>query len=205
MATTLTYSDNLTIRDVDDKPLEQTFFSKNTAIELAPGLHTLVVKYKDVFEDLEFADERLVKSDYFVVKFTVDSQKSLFLTTIEIGDLAEAERFVKSPELKMLAGDKVELFLVLETLNDYNLGKQVSQVITTIGSSNADMTQESSLNGSDTQTTEEINNFNQKVLEEVDAVPMLKYWWGKSTKEQKESFLSFIESNKQQGKSPVGK
>ena len=69
--------------------------------QLSQGKHVLVLKYKDVFEDLEFGEERLVKSDYFVVKFSVKNQQELLLSTSNIYDLAAAERFIKSPELNL--------------------------------------------------------------------------------------------------------
>ena len=70
-AATLTISDNLVIRDIDNKSVEQGILSKPQVFRLIQGEHILVLKYKDVFEDLEFGEERLVKSDYFVVKFSV--------------------------------------------------------------------------------------------------------------------------------------
>ncbi len=47
-AASLTVTDNLVLRDVDDKAVEHGFLSKKQTIDLAQGEHALVIKYKDV-------------------------------------------------------------------------------------------------------------------------------------------------------------
>lgn len=195
-AATLTHSDNLEIRDIDDQVVEHGFFSKNKTFELKPGEHTIVLKYKDVFEDIEFAEDRVVKSDYFVVKFTVKNEQSLFLTTTPIRDLAAAQRFISAPELMMLNQNKQQLFLALEKLSDFELAKQVTKVVTSISmlENNKLLNEQKHINNKPTlEHTEELD---KKILNEVDAVAMLKYWWGKATTEQKASFLQYIENEK---------
>lgn len=192
-AAELTVTDNLILRDVDDKAVEHGFLSKKQTIELSPGKHVLVIKYKDVFEDLDLGEDRLVKSDYFVVKLVVENQQKLFLSTSKISDLASAERFVKSPEVILLDEHKQELVLELETFSDYKLGKQVTKVVTTLSAPVV-----ISQNNSTTMTTaaEDSQAFNNKVIDKVDTVPMLKYWWQKANQEEKENFLIFINKNK---------
>ncbi|AAZ24983.1 YccT family protein [Colwellia psychrerythraea] len=187
-AATLTVSDNLILRDVDDKAVEHGFLSKKRTIDLTQGKHTLVIKYKDVFEDLDMGEDRLVKSDYFVVKLVVENQQELFLSTSKISDLASAERFVQSPEVILLDENKQELVLELETLSDYKLGKQVTKVVTTLSAPVVI----SQSNSPTITTAVDSQAFNNKVINKVDTVPMLKYWWQKASKDEKEDFLKFI-------------
>jgi uncharacterized protein YccT (UPF0319 family) len=189
-AASLTVTDNLVLRDVDDKAVEHGFLSKKQTIDLTQGEHALVIKYKDVFEDLDMGEDRLVKSDYFVVKLVVKNQQKLFLSTSKISDLASAERFAKNPELVLLDENKQEMVLELETLSDYKLGQQVTKVVTTL-SSPAVIAQ---TNG--TTSTSGTQDFNNQVINKVDTVPMLKYWWQKASKDEKEDFLNFINKNK---------
>jgi uncharacterized protein YccT (UPF0319 family) len=190
-AAKLTITDNLVLRDIDDKAVEQSFLSTQQTVELTQGQHTLVIKYKDVFEDLDMGEERLVKSDYFVVKFQVENQQALFLSTIKINNLAQAERFVRSPELTLIDEHDNALILALEKLSDYELSKQVTKVVTTLSvpvvvTKNTNET---------TNIAKETQDFNQKVINEVDAVPMLKFWWHKASKNEQEDFLHFINEN----------
>ncbi|MEY8215594.1 MAG: DUF2057 family protein [Colwellia sp.] len=192
-AATLTITDNLIVRDMDDKAVEQGFLSKKKTLELTQGKHSLVIKYKDVFEDLALGGDILVDTDYFVVKFSVENQQELFLTTTNISNLASAERFVKSPELTMLDEHKQEVVLDLETLSEYKLGKQVAKVVTTL-SAPASMAQ---INSNTSSSTEDDQAFNNQVINKVDTVPMLKYWWNKANKDEKEKFFIFINKNKE--------
>ncbi|WP_291611987.1 DUF2057 family protein [Colwellia sp.] len=191
-ATKLTLADNLILHDVDDKAVEHGFLSKKQSINLTQGEHTLVIKYKDVFEDLDFAEERLVTSDYFVVKFTLDKQQALFLSTSNIRGLAAAERFANAPEVILLDEKKQEVVLALETLSDYKLAKQVTKVITTL--SEPVVTTQSNNTAINVTTNEQV--FNNKVIENLNAVPMLKYWWQKASHAEKASFIEFIKQTK---------
>ena len=187
-AATLIVTDNLILRDIDDKAVEHGFLSKQQEVKLSKGKHTLVVKYEDVFEDIDFAEERLVKSDYFVVKFLVNNQQKLTLSTTEIRNLATAERFAKKPELTLLDERNQEVILALETLSNYELAKQVTQVVTTL-SAPVITTQGV---GQTPIVSENEQSFNNKVIEKVDAVPMLKYWWKKADQNEKDNFIRFI-------------
>ncbi|KGJ92011.1 YccT family protein [Colwellia psychrerythraea] len=185
-AASLTVTDNLVLRDVDNKAVEHGFLSKKQTIDLTQGEHALVIQYKDVFEDLDMGEDRLVKSDYFVVKFVVTNQQELLLSTSKISDLASAERFAKNPELILTDEVKQELVLELETLSDYKLGLQVTKVVTTLATPAVNVQDNGTASMPDKQ------DFNSQVINKVDTVPMLKYWWQKANKSEKEDFLNFI-------------
>ncbi len=191
-AASLTISDNLVLRDIDDKAIEHGFFSQKKIIELSAGAHTLVLKYKDVFEDLDMAEERLVTSDYFVIKFTVENQQKLLLSTNKISNLSDAERFAQSPELTLFDEKKHSIVLVLQKLDDYELAKQVNNVLTRLTE-----TEITPINVStDNNKHENEQDFNDKVIEKVDVVPMLKYWWKKASDAEKEQFFDFAKLRK---------
>lgn len=174
--------------EIDDKPVEHSLLSKNQTIILIPGEHSIVLKYKDVFEDFEFGAERLIKSDNFVVKFKVNTQESVFLSTTNIRDLAEAERFASAPELKMLDENNQSLVLSLEKLSDYKLEQKVAKVVSILSVSTAS----SKHAVKDELPANNDQNFNDKVIDNVDVTPMLQYWWNKANKEEKETFIKFI-------------
>ncbi len=188
VAATVTVSDNLIVRDVNDKPVEHGFLSKKQSFDLEQGKQSFVVKYKDVFENMDLGLETLVTTDYFVVEFIVKNQKNLALSTVAINDLSAAEAFSKSPELVLLDEKESPLVLKLMTLSDYELTKKVNEVVTTLSAAKPD-----NLSAQSQNKNVEIET---KVLEQVDTLPMLKYWWLKASTKEKAEFLHYVEQNK---------
>ncbi len=202
-------ADNLEINQVNDKPFEQGFFSSSNTLDLASGKHALVLKYKDVFEDVELGQDRVVESDWFVVKFTIVNQQALTLTTTKILDIPAAESFIKSPEIMLHDANNTELLLELERFEEYKLARAVSQVLTDL-STTVELTklskQEKSTIGQDSEeldTAEKSVHFseqsplttrqsNNKVIAESASLAMLKFWWKKTSANEQQDFLQFI-------------
>lgn len=196
-AATLTVTDNLIVRDVDDKTVDHGFLSKKQQLELTPGQHSLVIKYKDVFEDIDFAEDRLVTSDYFVVRFNVTTQQKLLLSTTEINNLAAAERFVSSPELTLRDEHKQELVLALQKLDDYKLTQQVAKVVTSLSAPAAmSHLNNDNINENTANPITDDQTFSEQVIKNADTVAMLKYWWQKASADEKNKFLDFMSKNK---------
>ena len=205
-AATLSVSDNLVLRELDDKRLSDGFFadafSNTAAIELSKGSHTLLIKYKDVYEDIDFAEERLVESEFFIVKFTLNEQQHLKLRTPDIKGLSAAEKFAQSPEIMLLDENAIALPLTLEKQSDYKLAKQVEKVVTAlpIQSQKVNESNQVSLSNKHTGSVEQVNvnstaekqSFNEQVLSKTQSLPMLKYWWQKASDKDKEDFILYV-------------
>lgn len=189
-AASFTVSDNLVIRDVNDKTINHGLLSKKQTIDLKSGEHSIVLKYKDVFEDLDLGIDTVVSSEYFVVQFTVSHEKSLVLSTVAINDLSAAEKFSSSPELTLMDEHKKSLVLTLKTLSDYNLAKEVNKVVTTLSTATPEV-----INASN-NTSAKQENVEARVSEQVDNLPMLKYWWNKANAKEKNLFLNYVEQTK---------
>ena len=205
LAVTLSIADNIELRELNDKRLGDGFFSgafssyKN--IQLSKGRHTLLIKYKDVYEDLDFAEERLIESELFIVKFTLVDQQQLKLFTPKIKDLLAAERFSQSPEIILVDENNSALVLQLEKYNDYKLAKQVEKVVTALPvngvvikaaekpqkTTKLDVASQESITYKGNEQA-----FNQQVLTHVNSLPMLKYWWKKASAQDKEDFILHI-------------
>ena len=195
-AARLILSDNLVLRDIDDKAVEHGFLSNKQTIDLTQGEHTLVIKYKDVFEDVDFGEEKLIKSDYFVVKFLIKEQELLFLTTSDINGLDEAERFVNSPELILTDENREEIKLDLEDLANYTLNKKITSVVSSLL-----IPADAPKYNDKTQVINKKDNvLHDRVISHVnnEAVPMLKYWWQQASKDQQATFIRFVNDKKHQ-------
>jgi uncharacterized protein YccT (UPF0319 family) len=190
LAASVKVSDNLIVSEVNDKSVEHGFIGNKSSFELPQGNHALIVKYKDVFEDLEFAEERLIESQDFVVKFTITDQKQLNLSTIKIKNLAGAEYFAKSPELTLQDEHDNLLNLTLEKVSDYKLAKQVDIVVNSLA------TKQVTQPKSHTLTTSAIAaKITASSSVQVNSLMMLKYWWQNASSEEKQRFKQFTNAN----------
>jgi len=179
LAATVKVSDNLIINEVNDKSVDNGFIGQKSSFELSQGDHALILRYKDVFEDLEFAEERRVESQDFVVKFTITDQKQLELSTIKIKDLAAADLFVKSPKLQLKDKHDNQLSLLLEKVSDYKLAKQVDIAVSALTTPVATL-----------MTTKQA-----KTSIQVNPLAMLKYWWQNASPDEKQRFKQFTKIN----------
>lgn len=199
-ATTLTVSDNLIVSHINNKIVDHGFLNHTTKFSLKPGQYVLVIHYKDVFEDLNFAEDRVVKSKDFVVKLLVDQQKTLSLKTSTIKNLAQSEAFSKSPTLILTDENNQELPIELESVADYKIAEQVESAISSYTNQQAInhdkkaiISKVQSLSQTTIPTTPPTttNDLNNKLIQ-INALPMLKYWWQNASEEEKKHFKKFI-------------
>jgi uncharacterized protein YccT (UPF0319 family) len=190
LAATVNISDNLIVSEINDKAVDNGFIGKKSSFELSSGNHALIVRYKDVFEDLDFAEDRLVESQEFVVKFTVADQKQLKLSTTKINNLKSAENFAKSPHLTLKDRNNKQLPLSLEKVADYKLAKQVDIAVNSLASN-----QVKNHTLAKTATVATTINSADNTLQQVNSLNMLKYWWQNASNEEKQRFKQFTKEN----------
>jgi len=191
-AATLTVSGNLIVSELDDKVVEHGFIGKKSTFTLNQGEHTLIVRYKDVFEDLDFAEDRVVESQNFVVKFYIAQEKMLTLKTAKIKNLPQARHFAKSPEVTLM--DEKNKFLVLELfqVSDYKLAKQVNLAVASFAKAKSInntvlpiTTKQPTPKKSHVLTGKALTD---DTLKQVNSLTMLKYWWQTASTTEKKQF-----------------
>lgn len=188
LAATVNIANNLIVSEVNDRKVDKGFLENDYAIELDKGAHALVVRYKDVFEDLDFAEERVVESQEFIVKFTITDENTLKLSTTEIKGLAAADRFVKSPTLQLTDARNKQVEISLAEVSDYKLARQVDKVVSAIAVNKAVSTQ------SATQQNAEAKVRHLQNSTQVNALTMLNYWWQNASVEEKQAFKLLIKT-----------
>lgn len=186
LAATVSVSDNLIISAVNDKSVDNGYLVKKSTFELNQGDHALVIRYNDVFEDLDFGSEIRVQSQDFIVKFSITDQEQVELKTIKIKNLAAAKSFVKSPKLRLQDEHNNLLNLTLENLSEYKLAKQVDMAVNAIASTKTFQTINSALAASSVMTEKAANTSIQ-----VNSLSMLKYWWQNASADEKQRFKQF--------------
>ena len=190
LAATVNVSDNLVVSEVNDQRIDNGFLHQKSSFELNRGNHALILRYKDVFEDLEFNEERVVESQEFVVKFTITDQDQLELSTMKIKDLAAAEKFKRSPSLQLKDVHDNQLSLSLEEVSDYKLAKQVDIAVGALATKQVIQSQGSAVPSATVVTGKQTNT-----LIRVNSLDMLKYWWQNASTDEKKRFKEFTKAN----------
>jgi len=190
LAVTVNVSDNLIVSEVNDKSVDNSFIGQKSSFDLNQGDHVLIVRYKDVFEDLDFAEERLVESQEFVVKFTITDQEQLELSTIKIKNLVAAEKFSKSPKLKLKDGHDNQLNLTLEQVSAYKLARQVDIAVNSLASQ-----QKSQTKNATSAVTAVATGQSEKTTIQISSLAMLKYWWQNASTDEKQRFKQYTKGN----------
>ena len=196
VATNLHVADNLIIIEVDDQVVDHGFIGNKSTFNLTQGQHAIVVKYKDVFEDFDLGQERVVESQEFVVKFSVNNQQKLTLTTTKITSLPQAEKFSKLPQLLLVDENRQALTVSLAKVSDYKLAKQVNQAVNSLIESKKVPQQTVSAKPAIQQTVMAKQIKNGEALS-VNSLTMLQYWWQTASPEQRSQFKAMIKNNQQ--------
>lgn len=187
LAATLKISENLLVTEVNDSVVDNGFIGQKSTFELGQGNHALIVHYKDVFEDVDLGEDRLIKSDDFVVKFTITDQKQLKLSTEEVKNLAAAEKFSASPKLKLQDNYNNQLNVTLEQVSDYKIAKQVDIAVSTLALKQTAQSNNSALPVS----TSVAASTSKTSVVSVSSLTMLQYWWQNASNEEKQRFLQY--------------
>jgi uncharacterized protein YccT (UPF0319 family) len=191
LAATVNVSKNLIVSEVNDKNIDHGFVNKKFSFELPQGNHALIVRYKDVFEDLDYGQDRVIESQDFVVQFAITDQKKLNLSTVKIKNLEGAESFAKSPELTLQDQRNNQIELTLAKVTDYKLAKQVDIAVNSRTTQQAIQSKKDAL----TQTSATTMNKNPNALIQVNSLTMLTYWWQNASKDERQRFKQLIIKN----------
>ena len=194
-------SDNLIVSEVNNKAVDQGFFSKKSNFPIILGKNAVILRYKDVFEDLNFAEDRVVESNEFVVKFTVLSDDDLILKTKKIANLREAEAFSKKPVLILKDHNNNLIEMQLENVSDYKIEQQVNIAVNSYVTKQAVKEYETLQKNKVKKNTQVVSESVQQetsdnTLIQIKAFPMLKYWWQNASNEEKKQFKEFLAAEK---------
>lgn len=200
-AATLNVADALIVSSIDDKTVEHGFIGSKSTFTLQQGEHALIVRYKDVYEDLDFAEERVIESKAFVVTFSLVAEQQLTLDTVAITDLVQAERFAKNPKLKLIDENDKQVAFKLVDVAEYKLVQQVNIAVTSLKTNAATSNLVSPANTAQQQalSVQPAVNIKQTMAPEnnisaqVNALTMLKFWWQKASEADKEQFKLFLQ------------
>ncbi len=202
-AAKLIVEDSLIVKEVDNKTVNQSFLSQTTTFELTPGEHAVVLKYKDVYEDLDFGQEELVESAFFVAKFSSNDEGVITIKTPKISNLKVAKHYVKMPKVIVIDSNSNALSVEHQTYSEYKTEQEVSTVLAyMVKTKPAEIKTSPVQLAEKTMTKAIIASKVRKVLSKIETTTpeaksmnnllMLKYWWKQASKAEKNLFKQQI-------------
>ena len=177
-ATSVTFPDVFEVIKVNGEDYSSNFFATETILVLAPGEHTILMAYENIFDDLANDDHTKVRSEPFLLSLTV-STEPLKLVTPKLANDKLAKEYIKNPQLIIIDNNEQTQpykLIFLKDVANKMLAMQTSSVVTL----------DTNISSTHKEVKIKANEPNNKALE------MLKYWWQQATPEEQQSFKKMI-------------
>lgn len=203
-AASLTVPDVYVVKEMDGQKVSKGFFAKETEVALKKGEHILVLFYKDLFEDFEFGlgSSITVTSAPFVIKFILDEQQSLFLTSPKIKNQKSAKLYAKSPKVMLKDAKGEQLAIKYVDFAEYKAVKELNEMMVLAQKSSANHSKALALQASTkaivapvplmTENKSVVKKTETKTTLMPQSLPMLKFWWQKASPQEKAQFKQYI-------------
>ena len=158
------------VLSVDGKNVDNNFFSRKSSIEITAGKHILVLQYKEIFDDVDNDDHATIKSEPFVVLFTVNQSEVLTIIKPMLNDEKTAIAYAASPKITLLNEKNQLIPIIIESLVVFEAQAVFQQL--------ADSSNEGKSNAALATATKIIE---ESSGHEPNAQLMLEYWWQKAS------------------------
>lgn len=201
-ANILTVPEWFEVLKVDGKTYSSDFFSTTQLIEMNDGKHVLLLKYKELFDDPENDDHTTIKSEPFLVMFSMQGQPLKVASKVN-KDESEARVFAESPLVKLIDQNGKERQSTTMLLADFEQ-KQFQSALLNQAIDTPSLAKSEITNKNDSQqvvsktSTKPIDTAKKqpvksesKLQEPVSspAYDMLIYWWKQADEQQKNAFM----------------
>ncbi len=197
---------------VDGKKFDSGFFRTEQSIKLVNGQHVILLRYEELFEDMENDDHTIVKSEPFVVMFNIN-QVPLKLVAKPNIDEADALKFIEKPKVSLVDKNNTpvnsttmllsefeqdqfqqvlaEKVVKASAMNDNKASVKTNHSKPTIAANVNTMSDSKSSTNKEAKVQPVSSN-----VQDSRALDMLNYWWQQASAEQKQMFISNMITNK---------
>ncbi|TRX56659.1 DUF2057 domain-containing protein [Thalassomonas sp. M1454] len=159
---------------VNGEEFSSSFIQTDTKLELNTGQNVVVLKYAEIFED-DFDDShQTIKSEAFILLFSVANQQDLKFSYTKPKDKEQAKAFSKKPIVNIHTKSGSKLALINQSLSTYN-----DQVMQETISRRQEVVKQSL----------EVDDQTTFTKTGPDNLAMLKYWWAQASDSEKKEFL----------------
>lgn len=187
LAETIHFPEELVPLQVDERVIEQSFFSRVDDIELAPGTYKLKLKYTDLYEQ-GYDSHTTVDSEPFWVQVTVDEGKDYDVVFNRADNAVAAKIFAESPQVSIKPhGSALAEPLSVLNSTQVNTAPEVKQVAP------AQVATATVAVGKATTLPAKAPSNHAAMQKTPSAAAMLDFWWQQASPQERQAFLKKVQ------------
>lgn len=168
------------VEAINGRDAGASFIGQEHSYELAPGNYTLVVTFADMY-DRTADDFEKVESSPVKITFAAEAGKTYQLSHEPLADLQAAKAFAKEPQITIM---DVAADVPVMTTVEYTVPKRLLPTLRFAS-------EPENVFASDYQGTSTAESALTKD-EDLSALKMLQFSWGKASAKEREAFLEWI-------------
>ena len=174
-AATFSVPEEFQLLRLNEEPIEKSWFSNTSKLDLPVGEHIVKLKYLDVFEE-EYDQHEVIESDPFWLLLTIEQEnQTLQIEFTRPQTIAKAKVFAqKSQKQLFLAGEPLMIYTELPQQNAHIPQHKESA--------------ESAIHADESISQPIVVNGETDL--QPSALQMLEFWWQQATFEEQQAFLS---------------
>ena len=178
-AATFSVPEEFQLLRLNEKPIEKSWFSNTSQLDLPVGEHLIKLKYLDVFEE-EYDQHEVIESPPFWLSITIEQPNQTAKMEFERPQtIAKAKAFAQAQQKQLfLAGEPLIVYTELPQQN--SLIVQPEKRVLPVKSLDAQASQPIGVKP---------NNASQP-----SAMQMLEFWWLQATPQEQQAFLNKVQA-----------
>lgn len=187
VAETIHFPEELVPLQVDDRAIEQSFFSRVDDIELAPGTYKLKLKYTDLYEQ-GYDNHTTVDSEPFWVQVIIAEGIDYEMVFNRADNAIAAKEFAQSPQVSIKPKNSAQAE-PLNVLNSpaVNAAPAIKQV------KPAQVATATVAAGKATTLPAKAPSNHVATQKAPSAAAMLDFWWQQASPQERQAFLNKVQ------------
>lgn len=189
----VTFPEELVPLQLDNQPIEQSFFSRIDKLDIPAGQHNLKLKYSDLYEE-DYDDHQTVESAPFWVSITIDAGQNYALTFNRATTLAQAKQFAKAPQVQLRSNQGAQA--LAKVAAPAPVVQAVQPVVSAMPNNIPSTAPNNSVpNKATAKPVEQTRSaLSAPAPKAVNAQSMLLFWWQQASDAERQAFLQQIKA-----------
>ncbi len=200
LAVKLIIPEEFVVERLNGEEFMPSLFTSETVLDVSSGQNVLVLKYAQMFEDDMEDHHTTIRSNPFILIFSVGKEQRIEVQFPEQLDTNSASDFAKKPKVVLVDENGTSLAVMNQSLSQFN-----DQVMKQSLTKQQALINAKTINNASTDAGAFAQKNDQPSVDNATSpkngagpnnIDMLKYWWLKASASEKAAFLQFTQENK---------